>query len=155
MHDDMVTLSAEMNSLSVECSKFIEAGTNIIGAIYAYRLTMHTQGIPMIRMAQANVTAKFLTLSTIATFFSSVTATMIQFSYQTTSTRISVAVNTFWFLSLVFSIASAAHGLLVMSWRQSYMWVTWAYLSYKKHVSLARHVDVRPTYTCQIGRNFG
>jgi hypothetical protein len=58
-------------------------------------------------------------MTTIAAFFSAVTATMIQFTYQVIVTPLDVAVNTLLLLSLVFSVASAAHSLLVMAWRQS------------------------------------
>lgn len=75
----------------------------------------------MIRAAQGLISAHYLTLTTIAAFFSGVTATMIQFTYQTTATSLQVAVNTLLFLSLAFSIASAANSLLVMSWRQSFV----------------------------------
>jgi hypothetical protein len=73
----------------------------------------------MIKGAQAHVFSRYLNMTTIAAFFSAVTATMIQFTYQVTATPLDVAVNTLLLLSLVFSVASAAHSLLVMAWRQS------------------------------------
>ena len=60
-------------------------------------------------------------MTTIATFFSSVTATTLQFSYQDTSTKLGSAVNLFWFLSLVFSVSSGINSLMVMAWRKSSM----------------------------------
>ena len=73
----------------------------------------------MIKGAQANVTSKYLNMTTIAAFFSAVTATMIQFTYEATTPPLGAAVNTLFNLSVVFSVASAAHSLLVMAWRQS------------------------------------
>ena len=60
-------------------------------------------------------------MTTIATFFSSVTATTLQFSYQDNSTKLGSAVNLFWFLSLVFSVSSGINSLMVMAWRKSSM----------------------------------
>lgn len=63
-------------------------------------------------------------MTTIATFFSSVTATTLQFSYQQTGSLLSDVVNFCWFVSLVFSVASGVNSLLGMTWRKSSMWVT-------------------------------
>lgn len=71
---------------------------------------------------EANATTRYLNLTTIATFFSSVTATTLQFSYnQTGQSRIGDLVNLFWFVSLVFSVASGINSLLGMTWRKSSM----------------------------------
>ena len=69
-------------------------------------------GVPIIKGAQANITSKYLNMTTIAAFFSAVTATMTQFTYQVTTPLLGVAVNTLFNLSVVFSVASAAHSLL-------------------------------------------
>ncbi|KAI9441246.1 WD40 repeat-like protein [Lactarius indigo] len=76
-------------------------------------------GIPTIRFAQQHGASNFLNLSTIATFFSAVTATTIQFSYQNVGTALADAVNAFWFTSMVFSIAAAVNSLLGLTWKQS------------------------------------
>ncbi|KAH8996340.1 WD40 repeat-like protein [Lactarius akahatsu] len=76
-------------------------------------------GIPTIRFAQHHGASNFLNLSTIATFFSAVTATTIQFSYQNVGTALADAVNAFWFTSMVFSIAAAVNSLLGLTWKQS------------------------------------
>ena len=81
--------------------------------------TYKNLGIPTIRFAQKHVAANLLNLSTVATFFSAVTATTLQFSFTQTGTHISDAVNSFWFLSLVFSIASAVNSLLGVTWKQA------------------------------------
>ncbi|KAG2351687.1 hypothetical protein BDR07DRAFT_1500637 [Suillus spraguei] len=76
-------------------------------------------GVPTIRFAQKHSTANLLTLSTVATFFSAVTATTLQFSYSQTGDMLSDGVNAFWFSSLVFSIAAAVNSLLGLSWKQA------------------------------------
>jgi hypothetical protein len=76
-------------------------------------------GIPTIRFAQQHGASNFLNLSTIATFFSAVTATTLQYSYQNVGTGTADAVNGFWFTSLVFSLAAAVNSLLGLTWKQS------------------------------------
>ncbi|CAK5263142.1 unnamed protein product [Mycena citricolor] len=76
-------------------------------------------GVPTIRYAQKHKTDNLLNLSTVATFFSAVTATTLQFSFQLTETRTQNAVNTFWFASLVFSIGAAVNSVLGLTWKQA------------------------------------
>jgi hypothetical protein len=80
---------------------------------------IYNAGIPTIRFAQQHGASNFLNLSTIATFFSAVTATTLQYSYQNVGTGAADAVNGFWFTSLVFSIAAAVNSLLGLTWKQS------------------------------------
>lgn len=54
-------------------------------------------------------------MTTIATFFSSVTAAALVF------VDITDVVNGFWFSSIVFSIGSAVYSLLGLTWYQSPM----------------------------------
>lgn len=72
-------------------------------------------------------TTRYINLTTIATFFSSVTATTLQFTYAPLQTEASDSlrgiVNLFWFLSLVFSVSSAVSSLLGLTWRKSSMYV--------------------------------
>ncbi|KAJ7204755.1 quinon protein alcohol dehydrogenase-like superfamily [Mycena pura] len=81
-------------------------------------------GVPTIRFGQRHktenlVSNNLLNLSTVATFFSAVTATTLQFSFNLTDTSTQVAVNSFWFASLVFSIAAAVNSLLGLTWKQA------------------------------------
>ncbi|KAI6129596.1 WD40-repeat-containing domain protein, partial [Pisolithus croceorrhizus] len=76
-------------------------------------------GVPTIRCAQQHAASNLLTLSTVATFFSGVTATTLQNSYEYTSTVLGRGVNAFWFSSLVFSIAAAVNSLIGLSWRMA------------------------------------
>ncbi|KZV65320.1 WD40 repeat-like protein [Peniophora sp. CONT] len=76
-------------------------------------------GVPTIRFAQKHGANNLLNLSTVATFFSAVTATTLQFSFETTGTPAADAVNGFWFTSMVFSIAAAVNSLLGLTWKQA------------------------------------
>ncbi|KAG2155134.1 uncharacterized protein EDB93DRAFT_1248090 [Suillus bovinus] len=76
-------------------------------------------GVPTIRFAERHAAANLLNLSTVATFFSAVTATTLQFSYQLTDGVLEKSVNAFWFSSLVFSIAAAVNSLLGLTWKQA------------------------------------
>ena len=75
--------------------------------------------MPTIRFAQKHGATNLLNLSTVATFFSAVTATSLQFSYALQQTLIADAVNSFWFASLVFSIGAAVNSLLGLTWKQA------------------------------------
>jgi hypothetical protein len=77
------------------------------------------QGVPTIRFAQEHGANNLLNLSTVATFFSAVTATTMQFSYALGRTPIANSVNCFWFASLVFSIGAAVNSLLGLTWKQA------------------------------------
>ncbi|KAJ7104489.1 WD40 repeat-like protein [Mycena belliarum] len=76
-------------------------------------------GVPTIRFGQKHKTDNLLNLSTVATFFSAVTATTLQFSFNILGTPLRDAVNCFWFASLVFSIAAAVNSLLGLTWKQA------------------------------------
>ncbi|KAF6743642.1 hypothetical protein DFP72DRAFT_1020164 [Ephemerocybe angulata] len=77
-------------------------------------------GVPTIRFAQKHGSTNLLNLSTIATFFSAVTATTMQFSYELDPKEaLAAVVNCFWFASLVFSIAAAVNSLLGLTWKQA------------------------------------
>ena len=66
-------------------------------------------------------TTRYLSITTIATFFSSITATTLQFSYTEGSTTLGATVNLLWFTSLIFSVSSGVSSLLGMTWRKSPM----------------------------------
>lgn len=72
-------------------------------------------------------TTRYVNLTTIATFFSSVTATTMQLTYAGTdavpSNSLRGIVNFLWFLSLVFSVSSGVSSLLGLTWRKSSMCV--------------------------------
>lgn len=81
--------------------------------------TDKSTGVPTIRFAQKHGATNLLNLSTVATFFSAVTATTLQFSFELERDIVTDAVNCFWFASLVFSIAAAVNSLLGLTWKQA------------------------------------
>lgn len=101
VHDLTAEMGEHIDNITGTLSMFIEVG------------------VPTIRFAQKHGAANLLTLSTVATFFSAVTATTLQFSYSQTGDMLSDGVNAFWFSSLVFSIAAAVNSLLGLSWKQA------------------------------------
>ncbi|KAF9225897.1 hypothetical protein BS17DRAFT_777834 [Gyrodon lividus] len=101
IHDLTSEMGEHVDSITSTLSMFIEVG------------------VPTIRFAQKHGASNLLTLSTVATFFSAVTATTLQFSYSSTSTVLAKSVNAFWFSSLVFSIAAAVNSLLGLSWKMA------------------------------------
>ena len=67
---------------------------------------------------------RYVNITTIATFFSSVTATVLQTSLAINpGSTVWNVVNFVWFISLVFSVSSGVSSLLGMTWRKSKMWV--------------------------------
>ena len=81
-------------------------------------------GIPTVRSSQKHSASVLENLSTIATLFSGVTATMLQFSWSPPQpTTLFAAVNVFWFTSLVFSISAAVNSLLGLTWTQAFLFV--------------------------------
>ncbi|KAJ1301957.1 hypothetical protein OPQ81_000794 [Rhizoctonia solani] len=69
-------------------------------------------GIPAIRYSKQRMAASLQNLSTVATFFSGVTATTLQFTFEHHGSRLSDLVNALWIGSLVFSISSAINAQL-------------------------------------------
>lgn len=60
-------------------------------------------------------------MTTIAAFFCGVAATTLQSTSGTTLTAVDSAVNVPLFLSMAFSIASAANSLMAIAWEQSFV----------------------------------
>lgn len=101
VHDLTTEIGDHVDNITVTLSMFIEIG------------------VPTIRFHQQHAAANLLNLSTVATFFSAVTASTLQFSSMSTGTVLADAVNAFWFSSLVFSIAAAVNSLLGLTWKQA------------------------------------
>ncbi|CEL57327.1 putative WD repeat-containing protein C343,04c OS=Schizosaccharomyces pombe (strain 972 / ATCC 24843) GN=SPAC343.04c PE=4 SV=1 [Rhizoctonia solani AG-1 IB] len=74
-------------------------------------------GVPTIRFSQKHTATGLQNLSTVATFFSGVTATTLQFSFEAHDNVGQNLVNGLWISSLVFSIASAINSQLAYHWR--------------------------------------
>lgn len=72
-----------------------------------------TSGLELLVKKQDHFRDSFMDLATVAIFFSSITATTLQFSYTSADTTRSAAIVNFcWFASLVLSIASATNSFL-------------------------------------------
>ncbi|OAX41895.1 WD40 repeat-like protein [Rhizopogon vinicolor AM-OR11-026] len=76
-------------------------------------------GIPTIRLSQEYAASNLSNLATFGTIFSVVTATLLQLSYEKTTSTLSIIVNASWFSSLVFSVSATATSLLGLAWTQS------------------------------------
>ncbi|KAL4062342.1 hypothetical protein J3A83DRAFT_4110084 [Scleroderma citrinum] len=101
VHDLTSEIGDHIDNITVTLSMFIEIG------------------VPTIRFHQQHAAANLLNLSTVATFFSAVTASTLQFSSPQTGSVLADAVNAFWFSSLVFSIAASVNSLLGLTWKQA------------------------------------
>ncbi|KAI0763501.1 WD40 repeat-like protein [Trametes elegans] len=101
LHDLGSEMGEHLDNITASLSVFIEIG------------------VPTIRFAQKHASQNLLNLSTVATFFSAVTATTMQFSFDMTDGPLANAVNSFWFTSLVFSIGAAVNSLLGVTWKQA------------------------------------
>lgn len=94
--------------------------------IYIYDKLMHigfsNVVLPsLLAEEKERATTQYVNITAIATLFSSVTATTLQFSFMQGDSALGGAVNLFWFLSLVFSVSSAVSSMLGMTWRKSSM----------------------------------
>ncbi|KDQ32012.1 hypothetical protein PLEOSDRAFT_1035373 [Pleurotus ostreatus PC15] len=115
IHDLASEMGEHMDSITATLSMFIEI-----------------VGVPTIRFAQKHGATNLLNLSTVATFFSAVTATTLQFSYELPSEDpVAVSVNCFWFLSmrsplvfLVMSVACFSIGLCCFAYASKQAHVT-------------------------------
>jgi hypothetical protein len=76
-------------------------------------------GLRTIRSAQEHDAGNLFNISTIATFFSGVTATTLQMSYMADGSMLEQTVNTFYFASLIFSVAAAINSVLGLAWRRA------------------------------------
>jgi WD repeat-containing protein 26 len=76
-------------------------------------------GVPAIRFAQKSNGNNLLNLSTIATFFSGVTATTSQYSFQSNESTLDWMTNLLFFGSLVLSISAAINSLLGLTWKHA------------------------------------
>ncbi|KAH7099722.1 WD40 repeat-like protein [Auriculariales sp. MPI-PUGE-AT-0066] len=101
-----------VHDLSTEIGEHLE---NITGALIVFVEV----GVPTIQLGQKHGARHVTNLSTVATFFSAVTATTIQFSFDRTERLLDNWVNALWYSSLVFSIASAVNSALGLAWQQA------------------------------------
>ncbi|KAF9444114.1 hypothetical protein P691DRAFT_787144 [Macrolepiota fuliginosa MF-IS2] len=101
-----------LHELSIEMGEHIDGITSTLSIFIEV-------GVPTIQFAQKHGATNLLNLSTLATLFSAITATTMQFSYNLGNDPLITTVNSFWFASLVFSIAAAVNSLLGLTWKQA------------------------------------
>ena len=95
-------------------------------------------------------TTRYVNITTIATFFSSVTATTLQMSISDSSSGLLNIVNFFWFLSLVFSVSSGISSLLGMTWRKSSMWVNYRADQMQLPMDRIRYDTIKPPWLIKL-----
>ncbi|KAF5377905.1 hypothetical protein D9615_006795 [Tricholomella constricta] len=83
----------------------------------------NTYGVPAMQYEQKRDTESVHNMSTVATFFSAVTATTLQTSVaiqnNSTPSMLIALANTFWLCSLVLSIGAALNALMAAAWRRT------------------------------------
>lgn len=126
-------LHGVMREIPEELKAFEEKGRESIFSLQCstYHLSLFKQVIPtFLSDENERATTRYLNITTIATFFSSVTATTLQFTYNQGNSTLGGLTNLFWFLSLVFSVSSGVSSLLGMTWRRSPMYVIVEFVLY-------------------------
>lgn len=129
VHKDFFTsLEAAMDAAILELKRFGEKCKHLE---YLWRswLTSIWIALPtLLADKEERATTRYINITTIATFFSSVAATTLQFTFGQSSSGSSDylrgVVNLFWFLSLIFSVSAGVNSLLGMTWRKSSVYVT-------------------------------
>ena len=113
-----------MEDVKAELQMFGERGTNFREHHIQSILTdANTLALPtFLADEKERETTRYVNITTIATFFSSVTATTLQTSISMDpDSPLWDIVNFFWFISLVFSVSSGVSSLLGMTWIKSSM----------------------------------
>ncbi|KAG8681716.1 hypothetical protein FRC08_015465 [Ceratobasidium sp. 394] len=95
-----IAVQRYINDLSVDIGMHMESMRDALNSFIEV-------GVPTIRHAQNHTANGLQYLSAVATFFSGVTATTIQYSFEQTGNTRADLVNALWIISLIFSIASA------------------------------------------------
>ncbi|KAG1878473.1 hypothetical protein C8R48DRAFT_768034 [Suillus tomentosus] len=130
IHDLTSEIGEHIDIITVNLSMFIEIG------------------VPTIRFAQQHAASNLLNLSTVATFFSVVTTSTLQLSYQLTDGVLETFVNAFWFSSLVFSIAAAVNSLAIKYFLWVLIWIKRSPLVFLMMYGIYSTPDIRDiTYT--------
>ena len=120
---NLLEMGAELGSQMALITSFLSEFTNSALSL-CHSAVLHISAFPRadvetVRFSQEHSSTNLQNIGTIATFFSGVTATTLQFSITTTHKPIADAVNSFWFMSLVLSIGAAVNSLLGMTWKRS------------------------------------
>ena len=116
-------IDAKMSQVEIELQDFGQRGIiNFLHIVYGGMLIMNLPALPQfLSNERERAATQYLNITTIATFLSSITATMLQMSITFPTSSLAGTVNFFWFLLLVFSISSGMSSLLGLTWRKSSM----------------------------------
>lgn len=113
----LVLLSSCFEALNSNFGKLIECES--VSVVLLWESVEERQALPRVQRGRdGNAIAQYLAMTTIATFFSSVTATTLQIS---SAAGNNATVNAFWYSSLILSVFSAVYNLLGLTWYQSAM----------------------------------
>ena len=114
-----------MDVVAEELQRFGEKGELCCLRVFDHNRIRLFLALPMfLADEKGGAATRYLNITTIATFFSSVTATVLQTSLAINpGSTVWNVVNLCWFISLVFSVSSGVSSLLGMTWRKSKMWV--------------------------------
>ncbi|KZT24240.1 hypothetical protein NEOLEDRAFT_1148845 [Neolentinus lepideus HHB14362 ss-1] len=118
LHDRSVQFGDHLEHITSALERFMHLGITTF-FISVWLSVDYVPGVPTIQFTQNHAANNLQNLATIATFLSAVTATTLQFSYPENSSHIAVAVNGFWFSSLVLSIGAAVNSVLGLTWKQA------------------------------------
>jgi WD repeat-containing protein 26 len=119
MHRISGEMCKHLKASTLSVKIFIETGAFSDFSYNAYAELCKCIDIPEISLRQKHAANNLLQMSTVATFFSAVTATTLQFSFDKPHSVLTNAVNALWFTSLVLSIGSAVNSLLGLAWKQT------------------------------------
>ena len=103
-----------MHAVAEELQRFGEKGELCYLRVFWHNQMRLFSALPMfLADEKERATTRYLNITTIATFFSSVTATVLQTSLAINpGSTVWNVVNLFWFISLVFSVSSGVSSLL-------------------------------------------
>ena len=87
--------------------------------IILFFISLVSIGLATLKPYQEEAKGNITNTLTVATFFSAITATTIQFSYMINSSHLQSSVNVLWLCSLVLSVASVLQSMLAYLWRQA------------------------------------
>ncbi|GJE84631.1 WD40 repeat-like protein [Phanerochaete sordida] len=78
-------------------------------------------GIPTVKASQEHSAINLVNLSTVATLFAGVAASMLQLTANSDGSRTALTdcVNVLWFIALIFSISAAVNSLLGLTWAEA------------------------------------
>ena len=117
--DFMVSMPHLIDNIVEEIEQFREKGIEHCFFINICHLTTVIVLLNARREDEEKSTLRYLNMTTIATFFSSVSATTLQFTFGDNGGTLSKIVNLCWFISILSSVASGMNSLLGLTWRRS------------------------------------